>query len=97
MTRLTDWVFLLAVALFVAAMALVLWPGDGGFVELDRASVGTVLVRPESVDAILGPGEVVLDDGGQVRHNAHTQVITGGLRINVRGTAAQVCGALDCH
>ena len=99
MTRVTDWVFVLAVALFVAAIAVVwLWPcGCGGeFVELDRAGVGTVLVRPGSVDAILGPGEVLLDDGAGTRHNASTQVVVGALRINVSGTAAQVCDALYC-
>ena len=46
-------------------------------VELDRASVGTVLVRPAAVDAILGPGEVLLDDGAGTRHNASTQVVIG--------------------
>ena len=81
-------------ATWVALMLL--WPPTPDFVELDRASVGTVLVRPAAVDAILGPGEVLLDDGAGTRHNAHTQVVIGALRINVRGTAAQVCGALDC-
>ena len=60
------------------------------WVELDRATKGTVLVRPEAVTAILGPGEVVLDDGAGTRHNANTQIVTGGLRINVRGTASEV-------
>ena len=82
-----------AVAVFLAA--LLVWPRPG-FVELDRASVGTVLVRPAAVDAILGPGEVLLDDGAGTRHNASTQVVIGALRINVKGTAAQVCDALDC-
>ena len=86
--------FGLVVGMTIAAMLLPLWPDD--FVELDRASVGTVLVRPAAVDAILGPGEVLLDDGAGTRHNAHTQVVIGALRINVRGTAAQVCDALDC-
>lgn len=60
------------------------------WVELDRAEQGTVLVRRADVSAILGPGEVVLDDAGGTRHNAHTQIVVGILRINVRGTAAQV-------
>ena len=65
------------------------------WVELDRATQGTVFVRPKAVDAILGPGEVALDDDRGVRHNTHTQVVVGILRINVRGTAAQVRAALD--
>ena len=67
-----------------------LWAPDD-FVELDRATVGTVFIRPADVGAILGPGEVALDDEGGTRHNRHTQVVMDGLlRINVRGTAAQV-------
>ena len=65
------------------------------WVELDRATVGTVFVRPESVTAILGAGEVALDDGAGTRHNAHTQLVVGVLRINVRGTAEQARAALE--
>ena len=65
------------------------------WVELDRATVGTVFVRPEYVTAILGAGEVALDDGAGTRHNAHTQLVVGVLRINVRGTAEQARAALE--
>ena len=60
------------------------------WVELDRATVGTVYIRTADVSAILGPGELELDDSGGVRHNVNTQVVVGALRINVRGTADQV-------
>ena len=82
------------VSLVVVAVSLVVllwaWPMPAEWVELDRATVGTVYIRTADVSAILGPGELELDDDGGVRHNAHTQIVTGGLRINVRGTAAQV-------
>ena len=79
-------IVLLALAVLTAA-----WLDGPEFIEIDRAAVGTVFIRPADVSAILGPGEVVLDDGAGTRHNAHAQVVVGGvLRINVAGTAAQV-------
>ena len=90
----------LSVAAFVVVFVFVLSTTEKQYVrpewvELDRATAGTVFVRPTAVTAILGPGEVALDDGAGVRHNAHTQVVVGILRINVQGTAAQVRDALD--
>ena len=93
-----NWIFPLVVSLSVAAFVTVFafmlittekQYAPPEWVELDRAGQGTVLVRTAAVDAILGPGEVVLDDAGGTRHNAHTQVVVGPLRINIRGTAAQ--------
>ena len=97
MKRDGDWglfVFAAAAVVIVAVFAFMLITSEGApvrpeWVELDRATQGTVLVRPAAVDAILGPGEVVLDDSGGTRHNAHTQIVVGILRINIRGTAAQ--------
>ena len=79
-----------AMALFIIGLSLCSdRPGDC-YVEFDRAERGTVLVRVSAVSAIIGPGEVVLDDDGGVRHNLFTQLVTNGeLRINVGGTASQ--------
>lgn len=86
--------FLYAIAAIIVASVLFIAltiEREPEWVELDRATIGTVFIRPSAVSAILGPGEILLDDGAGTRHNAHTQVVVGAvLRINVRGTAAQV-------
>ena len=83
---------LLALWLAGASLAIFVWTLllPAKWVELDRATVGTVYIRTADVSAILGPGELELDDGAGTRHNANTQIVTGGLRINVRGTASEV-------
>ena len=103
MLKKSDWFYvwpLLTAVIFGGGFVLLLATAEKQYaapewVELDRATVGTVFVRPESVTAILGPGEVALDDGAGTRHNVHTQVVVGVLRINVRGTAEQARAALE--
>ena len=95
MTKLTIGLITVIVA-EALTIGWLLWGQADEWVELDRATVGTVFIRPADVGAILGPGEVALNDEGGTRTNIHTQVTMDGLlRINVRGTAAQVRELLE--